>query len=116
MPIEPPSTSAGACMNIYAAIDKLKSSIPRSVADAQVFLDTLPSNVQEQLISAVYLGREHIHSSSLRDDLEVNRSYTDHLSKDEYAEILHEKGENLIIYLDKLESCATAADFDLNRL
>ncbi len=103
-------------MPIYSAMNNLKSCIPLSVADAQAFLDTLPSDVQEQLISAVYLGREHIHCSSLRADMVINRSYTDHISKGDYARILHEKGQNLITYLDKLESCATASDFDLNTL
>jgi hypothetical protein len=112
----PTSSQSGACMPIYSAMNKLKSIIPHSVADAQALLDTLPFDVQEQLISAVYLGREHIHNSNLRDDVDINRSYTDHISKDEYARILCEKGENLIIYLDKLESCAMASGFDLNKL
>lgn len=103
-------------MPIYSAMNNLKSSIPHSVADAQALLDTLPFDVQEQLISAVYLGREHIHNSNLRDDVDIDRSYTDHISKDEYARILCEKGENLIIYLDKLEACAMASGFDLNKL
>lgn len=103
-------------MPIYAAMNELKSKLPRSVEDAQVFLDTLSPDVQEQLISAIYLGREHIHSTKLRNDVEISRSYTDHIGKDEYARILHEKGDNVITYLNKLESCAKTTGFDLNAL
>ncbi|WP_153065927.1 hypothetical protein [Xanthomonas campestris] len=103
-------------MPIYTAMNELKSKIPSSVEGAQVFLDTLSPDVQEQLISAIYLGREHIHSTELRDDVEISRSYTDHIGKNEYARILHEKGDNVITYLNKLESCAKASRFDLNTL
>lgn len=103
-------------MSIYTAINSLQANIPRSVAEAQSFLDKLPSDIQEQLICAIYLGREHIHSSQLRDDIEISRSYTDHVSQDEYARILHEKGSNVITYLKQLDVCAKASGFDLNTL
>ena len=86
------------------------------MADAQSFLDTLSSEVQQQLISAIYLGREHIHSTELRKDIEINRLYNDHITKDQYARVIHDKGENVTTYLNKLESCANASGFDLNNL
>lgn len=105
-------------MPLYHAINALKANIPSSREAAKKFLETLSPSVQQQLIAAIYLGREHIHSSKLRDDedIEMNRSYTDHIGQDEYANILWEKGNNIITYLNKLDECAKASGFDLNTL
>jgi len=105
-------------MPLYQAIKTLKENIPSSKESAQKFLDTIPLSVQQQLIAAIYLGREHIHSSQLRtdEDIEMSRSYTDHISQDEYANIIWEKGDNVITYLNKLEECASKSGFDLNTL
>lgn len=103
-------------MTIHTAIRNLKSILPLSVEDAQQFLDTLSPDVQKQLISAIYLGREHIHSSVLRDDIEISTSFTDSIKQDEYARILHEKELNSATYLDKLEMCAKASNFDLEKI
>ena len=103
-------------MSVTNAITSLKSNVPTTQAEAEAFLDGLAADVQEQLIAAIYLGREHIHSAKLREDVEMSRSYTDHIDKDEYPRILHEKGENVSTYLGKLEQCAEASGFDLNTL
>ena len=105
-------------MPLHQAINSLKANIPSSRETAQKFLDTLSPSIQQQLIAAIYLGREHIQSSKLRkdEDIEMSRSYTDHIEKDEYANILWEKGDNVITYLNKLEECANASGFDLNQL
>ena len=57
-------------MSIINAINSLKNNLPASEADAENFLSGLPLDVQDQLISAIYIGREHIHSDKLRDDIE----------------------------------------------
>ena len=105
-------------MPLYQAINSLKANLPSSRGAAQTFLNTLSPSVQQQLIAAIYLGREHIHSSKLREDedIEMSRLYTDHIGQDEYADILWEKGDNVITYLNKLEECANASGFDLNTL
>lgn len=103
-------------MPIYNAMNTLKASIPSSPEAAQVFLNTLPSDVQEQLVCAIYLGREHIHSSELRNDIEISRAYTDHINKVDFARIIHEKGDNVITYLDKLVACSKASGIDLRTL
>lgn len=105
-------------MPLYQAMNALKATLPSSRDDAQKFLNTLSNSVQQQLVAAIYLGREHLHSSKLRNDenIEISRAYTDHIQQDEYADILWEKGDNLIIYLNKLEACAKASGFDLNTL
>lgn len=103
-------------MPIYNAIQNLKNIVPTSEAAAQQFLNTLPTNVQEQLICAIYLGRDHLHDTSLRADATLSRSATDHIDRAEYARIIHEKGSNAVTYLDKLVECAQASKFDLNSL
>jgi len=105
-------------MPLYQAMNSLKANIPSSRETAQKFLAPLSPSVQQQLIAAIYLGREHIHSSKLRkdEDIEMSRSYTDYIGQDEYANILWEKGNNVITYLNKLEECANASGFDLNTL
>lgn len=104
-------------MPVSTAIDKLIDLCPfASEAAAQRFLDTLPPDVQAQLIAAVYIGREHIHSKTLRNDVELSRDYTKHIPNDEYARIIDEKGENIVVYLDALKSCAASSSFNLNGL
>ena len=105
-------------MPLYQAMNTLKANLPSSREAAQKFLDTLSPIVQQQLIAAIYRGREHIHSIQLRteSDIEMSRSYIDHIGQYEYANILWEKGDNIITYLNKLEQCANASGFDLNTL
>lgn len=106
----------GEPVSLRNAITTLKSNPPATEAAAKTFLNTLPAETQDQLIAAVYLGREHIHCTELRDDVEMSRSYTDHIDKEEYPRILHEKSESIPTYLSKLETCANASGFDLDQL
>lgn len=103
-------------MPIYTEIDVLRNNPPASEVDAQVFLDSLPPKLQEQLICAVYLGRDHIHSNSLRDDVELSCLATDHIPREDYARILYEKSSCIPGYLESLISCAQQSGFDLNAL
>lgn len=103
-------------MSIYAAIEALKTAAPNTETSAQQFLNTLPQTVQEQLIAAVYIGRDHLHATSLRTDEEISRTATDHIDNAEYARIISDKGQSAITYLDKLVECAEASNFDLNKL
>ena len=103
-------------MPIYAAINQLKTIIPATQASAQAFLSTLPRETQQQLICAIYVGREHIFVDTLRTDVTINRTYTEHIDASEYARIIHEMEDNLFTYLDSLLRCASASGFDLNQL
>ncbi|ARL96026.1 hypothetical protein [Burkholderia pseudomallei] len=103
-------------MPLYQAIIDLKNSLPKSEDDAQRFLDTLPQIVQEQLIAGIYIGRDHLHATTLRSDEPISRTVTDHIDSAEYARIVYEKGSNAVTYLDKLVECAKASNFDLNTL
>lgn len=103
-------------MSIYQAIETLRKSVPMSESDAERFLSSLSNKEQEQIIAAIYIGRDHIHESSLRSEGEISRRATDHIPEKDYARIIHEKNSNVAIYLDKLLSCAKQSDFDLDTL
>lgn len=103
-------------MTIYEAIDELKRIRPFSVASAQAFLDTLAPMVQEQLISGIYIGKDHIHKSTLIPGDEVSRSYCDHIPREKFAEVLVKHGTSGITHLEKMVQCAEASGFDLRNL
>jgi len=103
-------------MSIYQLINDFKANPPRTEEAARKFLANASELEAQQLIAALYIGREHIHNQRLRSDMSISRSYTDHISPDEYARILYEKGDNVIAYFDKLLSCAKASEFDLETL
>lgn len=103
-------------MTIYDAIDEFKRTRPYSLASAQAFLDTLAPVVQEQFVAGIYIGKDHIHKSTLIPGDEVSRFYTDHIPRDKYAEVLAKHGNDAIIYLDKMVQCAETSGFDLRSL
>jgi len=101
---------------IHDAIKQLEQAQPKSEEEAKRFLSTLSTEVQEQLIAGIYIGRDHIHLDKFNEGAEISRKATDHIAKDEYARILHEKSSSLPLYLGSLKKCAAAADFDLASL
>lgn len=101
---------------IHDAIKQLEQAQPKSEEEAKRFLSGLPAEVQEQLIAGIYIGRDHIHLNKFNEGAEISRKATDHIAKDEYALILHEKSSSLPLYLGSLKKCATATDFDLASL
>jgi hypothetical protein len=103
-------------MPLYNAIRTLKQSVPMSEAQAQTFLNSLPLKIQEQIICAIYIGRDHIHSTVLSVEAEISVAATDHIPKENYSRIIYEKGTNIITYLDALELCANNSKFNLNNL
>lgn len=103
-------------MPIYDAIKQIKNMTPISEVDAETYLNSLPTHIQEQLISAIYIGRQHIHESKLLDDMDISRQYTSHMKREDFSRLISEKGVNVVTYLDKMEECALASKFDLNML
>lgn len=103
-------------MSIYTIITNLRSTPPRSEAAAAAFLAALSLKQQQQLIAAVYLGRDHLHSSEMRTDVDLTREAIDHIPANDYAQILWEKADSLDTYLGQLVACASASNFDLESM
>jgi len=104
-------------MPIYKAITDLKALAPiRSLEIAQRFLEDLPVELQTKLISAIFLGREHLCCDKLREDVEISRSYIENIEPADYARNILQKGDDYNLYLDKIVACAEASGFDLNNL
>lgn len=100
---------------IYHAIKDLMGNSIASKEEAQAFLDKFDLATQQQIIAAVYIGREHLHDTKLR-EMDVSVGYTDHINQREYANIVYEKAHVIPTYLSKLLECAENSGFDLRNL
>lgn len=103
-------------MPIYHAISSLKSSAPLSQVQAKAFVDSLSPKVQQQIIAAIYIGRDHIHSEKWNEDVMLSTESINHIPQEDYARIVYEKNDALINYLNSIERCARNEGFDLNCL
>jgi hypothetical protein len=103
-------------MNIYSAIEALQKSAPLTVVQAEEFVSGLSESVQKQLITSIYIGRDHIHSDVWSDDVCLSIDYIDHIPVEDFAQIVHEKHSALVKYLDSMLRCSSQNNFDLNSL
>ncbi len=104
-------------MPIYQAIETFKQNPISTEAQAQLFLNSLHTIVQQQFIAALYHGRDHIHSDRLLTDRPISRLISNHISMDEYANIISSKGHlNITTYLNKMVQCSSNSGFNLNNL
>lgn len=102
-------------MSLTDAINVLSSTRITTLPQAEAFVSTLEERTREQLLAAIYIGREHIHVYKLRDDVEISREYTAHISTKDLPRIIWEKGaDNMSLYLGKFQDCAEASGFDIN--
>ncbi|KTB91324.1 hypothetical protein CCL16_11755 [Pseudomonas syringae] len=101
---------------VYDAIDTFITAGKVSAPDAQNLLSLYSSKVQAQLICAMYVGRDHIHDTELKEPGENYIGYTDHISAEDYSQIIYEKNVNVRTYLEKIMECARNSGFDLTRL
>ena len=100
----------------YQAIESAYEHAPFASEEiAQNFLDQFQSITQFQIISAMYLGREHLHDGQFRKDLIQYASpdglakYCDHIEKDEFALLLKQKEGNAKKYFERFLVCLNAA-------
>lgn len=101
---------------IYKLVETL-STMPKfpSEAAAQSFLSQYPLSTQAQLISAMYIGRDHLHTDNFSEEAAPHTSrdglirYCDHIDPKEFARILHEKADNVPHYFQRFDVCAKAA-------
>lgn len=107
-------------MDIYQAINDTIQNPPRSERDAAALLAKYSADVQEQLIAAIYLGRDHIHANQMDPQFDWTRSATDHIPKADYARIVFEKSSGVdpaaATYLQKLLSCSKVSNYDLRSM
>ena len=105
-------------MDIYQAINDVLQNPPRTQVAADGLLAQYPQDVQEQLIAAIYLGRDHIHNSKMRDDTDWTRRATDHIPSRDYGQILYEKASSgsAETYLNALLLCSKASGYDLKNM
>lgn len=93
---------------------------PRSESDVQHFLNYYSDRVQLQFVSALYHGRTHLHATTFciegENPAEVGTLNADHISRNEYARLIWEKGDNVVIYLNTFRNCAYNSGFDINSL
>ena len=111
--------------SITDLIDRVSSHIPfRSTEAAQAFLDGYSVDDQAALISALYIGRDHIHDTVIRDDYVPDGCVFDRyfttgrapkwdISPTEFARILYEKGNNLPTYYTRFIDCTRASKYKL---
>ena len=103
-------------MPIYTAMNTLKNSAPLTQPQAESFIESLDAKQQMQIITAIYIGRDHIHSDHWNEEKMLSTDYIDHIPKSNYAQIVFEKNTALINYLNSIERCAANEGFDLNTL
>ena len=110
-------------MDIQKLIQQIKPHIKfDSEASAQRFLDGYDVSDQMALISALYIGRDHIHAQELREDFlkyaktgELNRTWEEKtVPPKDYATVLYEKGLNLNTYYDAFLRCMTNSNINLS--
>ena len=72
-------------------------------------------SVARQLITAIYLGRDHIHSTEMQGDADWARRAIVPIPAEHYAPILYEKASSsaTTTYLNSLLGCSEASGYDL---
>ncbi len=103
-------------MHIETLIADAQIHIPFTTeTDAQNFLNKYSSDDQLALISALYIGREHIHMDTLGSQcVGVNRTDSNHIAEKEFAQILYEKGANVNAYYKAFLRCNHNSKTDLS--
>ena len=93
-------------------------------AAAQAFLNQYSVDDQAALISALYIGRDHIHDSAIRGDYVPNGMAFDRffttgnapkwdIAPTDFARILYEKNSALQTYFDAFNRCVQASSYSL---
>lgn len=111
-------------MHIDDLIENIRPYIPfRSEQAAQDFINRFEEGDRIALISAMYIGRSHIHSNEIDDDHikylhsgKMDRYWDkDSVPDNEIARVLYEKNTNLTTYYDAFIRCTTNSGFDRSK-
>ncbi len=110
-------------MHIQTLINNIKPLVPfASEEDANNFLKNYVQDDCYALLTAMYIGRDHIHSDTINPDYNsvlssgsFNRYYhQDTASLNEIPRILYDKNSCLTSYYDSFIRCTTNSGFNLN--
>lgn len=94
-------------MDITTLIQQAIPLIPfRNKNQAQIFLNSYIPDDQLALISALYIGRDHIHQQTLLNGYQnANRQTHNHISAVDFAQILVDKHDAARGYFDSFLRC-----------
>lgn len=97
-------------MHVDLLISQIMPKIPFSSEQAaEYFLKSYSYDDQLRFISALYIGRIHIHSNSLNSDCNIpcpdGRRLFDDIEQTEFARILYEKNTCLTGYFNSFIRC-----------
>ena len=111
-------------MHIDVLINAILPHVPfQSKHDAQIFINQYQQDDQIALISAMYLGRSHLHATKINSDYlsgltsgEIDRFWEkDTVPVNEIARVLWEKGQNLKTYYDAFIRCTSGSGYNRNQ-
>ncbi|SAE59398.1 hypothetical protein [Enterobacter kobei] len=114
--------------HIQQLINLVDPQIPfKNTSDAQAFLNQYSLDDQAALVTALYVGRDHIHLDTLNSDCFNSGVSFDRyfhtggghgirwlISPSDFATILYEKNTNLRTYYKSFERCANGYGFNLS--
>lgn len=110
-------------MHIDNLIQAITPIIPfATVADAQAFLDKYEQEDQSALITALYIGRSHLHCDKLSSDYEpglfggeIDRHWEDiNIPEKDRARVLFEKNTVLAAYYEAFIRSTDGSSYDRN--
>lgn len=100
--------------------DAINAYVPNSESAVKFFLNQYSDKVQLQFVSALYHGRTHIGQTNFCIEGEnpavIGTRNADHIAQNEYARLISEKGNNVVVYLNTFKNCAKNSGFDINSL
>lgn len=117
--------------NINTLMNDLLLNLPRTMNDAKIFLSKYSLDDQCALISAIYIGRDHIHYNTFIVESDETNAYflpSDPYSRffstgkapnwmihpNDFAQIIYEKNSNLKTYFDAFTRCSNGSGYDMS--
>ena len=100
-------------MDIYQAINAAMENPPNNRDDATALLSHYSPDVQAQLVTAVYLGKNLLNQSKIPAGEDLSRTVSE---REEFPDILAKHSHVMVQYLGKLKECAANSNYDLRKL
>lgn len=102
-------------MSLENILTRLKDSSPLNQLQTSSFLSNLDEKTQLQVISAIYIGRDHLHSSRFEEVSQISSNACDHIDPKDFAGIIYEKGMSIPKYIEQFLTCAKASNYNLEQ-